>query len=182
MASPRESRSDASLDVAELVEQHTGLLYGLARRLAGCPADAEDLVQRTFLAAQVHGEQLRDFGKVRGWLCTILRNEFLKMVRKRHRDSMVSLDSLGEAASAATVGEEIDAEAVQQAVDGLPADFRVPVVLYYFQEMSYREIAAELDVPIGTVMSRLSRGKAQLRSRLQALRGGAPTQLVARTG
>jgi len=181
MATPRDHTPGPSLDLVELVEQHAGLLFGLARRLSGCPADAEDLVQQTFLAAQAHGDQLRDPTRVRGWLCTILRNEFLKLVRSRQRATIVSLDALGEPPPADHPGDETDAEAIQLALDSLPEEFRVPVVLYYFEEMSYREIAASLELPIGTVMSRLSRAKSRLRERLGAL-APLPDYPVAQTG
>jgi len=181
MATPRDNTPGPSLDLVQLVEQYAGLLFGLARRLSGCPADAEDLVQQTFLAAQAHGDQLRDPTKVRGWLCTILRNEFLKLVRSRQRATTVSLDALGEPPSPDHPGDETDAEAIQLALDSLPGEFRVPVVLYYFEEMSYREIAESLDLPIGTVMSRLSRAKSRLRERLGAL-APLPEHRVAQTG
>ena len=163
MTTPRPS-----LDIADLVEQHAPLLYGLARRLSGCSADAEDLVQQTFLAAQSHGDQLRDTKRVRAWLCTILRNEFLKLLRQRGRSRVVSIDVIGDVSSVAPTESPFDSEALQQALDALPGEFRLPLVMYYFEDLNYREIASELDVPIGTVMSRLSRGKARLRERLES--------------
>jgi len=163
------------LDIVVLVEQHASLLYGLARRLSGCSADAEDLVQQTFLAAQSHGDQLRDIERVRAWLCTILRNEFLKLVRQRGRSRVVSIDAIGDVSDAVPVESPIDNEALQLALDALPVDFRLPLVMYYFEELNYREIADELDVPIGTVMSRLSRGKARLRERLESQPTSAPS-------
>ncbi len=181
MATPRENPPGPSLDLVELVEQYAGLLFGLARRLTGCPADAEDLVQQTFLAAQSHGDQLRDHTKVRGWLCTILRNEFLKLIRSRRRASTISLDGLGEPSSPDHSNTEVDGEAILLALDSLPEEFRIPIVLYFFEEMSYREISESLDLPIGTVMSRLSRAKSRLRDRLGAL-APLPNHTVAQTG
>jgi len=181
MATPRDNSPGPSLDLVELVEQFADLLFGLARRLSGCPVDAEDLVQQTFLAAQAHGDQLRDTTKVRAWLCTILRNEFLKLVRSRRRATTVSLDALGEPPAPDHSDGEIDPEAIQLALDSLPEEFRVPIVLYYFEEMSYREIAESLDLPIGTVMSRLSRAKSRLRDQFGAL-SHLPNHTVAQTG
>ncbi len=169
MATPRDNTPGPSLDLEELVQKHAGLLFGLARRLSGCPADAEDLVQQTFLAAQAHGDQLREPQKVRGWLCTILRNEFFKVARSRQRSKTVSLDVIPEITHSNHNDNDIDAEAIQLALDSLPDNFRVPIVLYYFQDMSYRDIAESLELPIGTVMSRLARGKARLRDRLPNL-------------
>lgn len=181
MATSRDHIPGPSLDLEELVEQYAGLLFGLARRLSGCPTDAEDLVQQTFLAAHAHGDQLRDTTKVRAWLCTILRNEFLKLVRSRRRTSTISLDALGEPTSPEHSNTEIDGEAILLALDSLPEEFRVPIVLYFFEEMSYREIGESLDLPIGTVMSRLSRAKTRLRDRLGGL-VPLPDHNVAHTG
>ena len=169
MGTSRDHIPGPSLDLAELVEQYAGLLFGIARRLSGCPTDAEDLVQQTFLAAHAHGDQLRDTSKVRAWLCTILRNEFLKMVRSRRRASTISLDGLGEPSSPEHSNTDVDDEAILLALDTLPEDFRIPIVLYFFEEMTYREISESLDLPIGTVMSRLSRAKSRLRDRLGGL-------------
>ena len=181
MATSRDHIPGPSLDLEELVEQYAGLLFGLARRLSGCPTDAEDLVQQTFLAAHAHRDQLRDTTKVRAWLCTILRNEFLKLVRSRRRASTISLDALGEPTSPEHSNTEIDGEAILLALDSLPEEFRIPIVLYFFEEMSYREIGESLDLPIGTVMSRLSRAKTRLRDRLGGL-VPLPDHNVAHTG
>ena len=181
MATSRDHIPGPSLDLEELVEQYAGLLFGLARRLSGCPTDAEDLVQQTFLAAHAHGDQLRDTTKVRAWLCTILRNEFLKLIRSRRRASTISLDGLGEPSSPDHSNTEVDGEAILLALDSLPEEFRIPIVLYFFEEMSYREISESLDLPIGTVMSRLSRAKSRLRDRLGGL-VPLPDHSIAHTG
>ena len=181
MGTSRDHIPGPSLDLTELVEQYAGLLFGLARRLSGCPTDAEDLVQQTFLAAHAHGDQLRDTTKVRAWLCTILRNEFLKLIRSRRRASTISLDGLGEPSSPDHSNTEVDGEAILLALDSLPEEFRIPIVLYFFEEMSYREISESLDLPIGTVMSRLSRAKSRLRDRLGGL-APLPDHSIAHTG
>ena len=181
MGTSRDHIPGPSLDLTELVEQYAGLLFGIARRLSGCPTDAEDLVQQTFLAAHAHGDQLRDTTKVRAWLCTILRNEFLKLIRSRRRASTISLDGLGEPSSPDHSNTEVDGEAILLALDSLPEEFRIPIVLYFFEEMTYREIGESLDLPIGTVMSRLSRAKSRLRDRLGGL-VPLPDQSIAHTG
>ena len=181
MGTSRDHIPGPSLDLTELVEQYAGLLFGIARRLSGCPTDAEDLVQQTFLAAHAHGDQLRDTTKVRAWLCTILRNEFLKLIRSRRRASTISLDGLGEPSSPDHSNTEVDGEAILLALDSLPEEFRIPIVLYFFEEMTYREIGESLDLPIGTVMSRLSRAKSRLRDRLGGL-VPLPDHNVAHTG
>jgi len=152
--------------IGELVHDHYALVYRVAYRLARSAADAEDLTQQTFLAAGSAIHQLREPAKARGWLCAILKNEFLKNHRRRRRVDETSLEAVGEPTAPDEAGDDIDREKVQLAVAGLADDFRLPVVLFYFNQLSYREIADELEIPIGTVMSRLSRGKAQLRARL----------------
>lgn len=149
----------------ELIEEHSALLYRYAYRLTGDADDAEDLVQQTFLLAHQHGDQLREAGAARGWLISIVRNVFLKSIR--HRDRGRSLEEIDEPQMADTSLEEpIHLELLQHALLELAEEFRSPLVLYYFEEFSYQEIAKQMGVPIGTVMSRLSRAKAYLKKRL----------------
>lgn len=150
--------------LADLVERHYALLYRYAYRLAGSEADAEDLVQQTFLTAQTKWEQLRDETSARSWLFTITRNAYLKQLRAPTCVSSSQLDELPHAAE--DEAHDFDAEQLQNALNDLPEEFRSPLILFYFQEFSYREIADHMGVPIGTVMSRLARGKAYLRARL----------------
>lgn len=149
----------------ELIEQHSALLYRYAYRLTGGANDAEDLVQQTFLLAHQRSHQLRDAAAARGWLISIVRNVFLKSLRHRHRGR--SLDEIDEPQVIdATVDAPIHVERLQRALLDLAEEFRSPLVLYYFEEFSYQEIASHMGVPIGTVMSRLSRGKAYLKKQL----------------
>jgi len=154
-------------DVAGLVAEHYAELYRYAYRLTGSAADAEDLTQQTYLAAQARLDQLRDPQASRGWLFAILRNAFRKNVRRRAplpaADLELNVDSLPEALPSA---EEIDQERLQAALDALTDEYRVVLLMFYFEHCSYRDIAEELELPIGTVMSRLSRAKGQLRARL----------------
>ena len=152
--------------LAELVERHYALLYRYAYRLAGSEVDAEDLVQQTFLTAQTKWEQLRDERSARSWLFTITRNTYLKQLRAATCVSSSQLDELPDAS--ADDAHDFDSEQLQNALNDLPEEFRSPLILFYFQEFSYREIADHMGVPIGTVMSRLARGKAYLRARLTA--------------
>ncbi len=149
----------------ELIEQHAPLLYRYAYRLTGNSHEAEDLTQQTCLLVQQRGHQLRDVQALRAWLLTIVRNVFLKS--RRHQGRHRSLDDIDEP----TVTEElwnspIDREQLQQALLELSEEFRSPLVLYYFEDFSYQQIADHMGVPIGTVMSRLSRAKAFLKKRL----------------
>ncbi|TXI03848.1 MAG: sigma-70 family RNA polymerase sigma factor [Rhizobium sp.] len=149
----------------ELIEEHSALLYRYAYRLTGDAYDAEDLVQQTFLLAHQHRDQLRDAQAARGWLISIVRNVFLKSIRHRGRGR--SLEEIDEPSMLeASLDEPIHLEVLQQALLELSEEFRSPLVLYYFEEFSYQEIAKQMGVPIGTVMSRLSRAKAYLKKRL----------------
>jgi RNA polymerase sigma-70 factor (ECF subfamily) len=165
------------LSVTQLVSDHLDDLYRYAYRLSGSTTDAEDLVQQTFLAAQASLDQLRDARQARGWLCTILRHAFLKSRQKR---TPVPASNLGlelDGLEAASIEDDapIDREELQRALGKLSDEFRVIVLMFYLEECSYREIAERLNLPIGTVMSRLSRAKSQLRRHLFAEPLMAPT-------
>lgn len=165
--------------VSELVEEHSLPLYRFAYRLSGSDADAEDLVQQAFMTAQRKLDQLRDPSRTRSWLLTIVRNAFLKSRQKGEFARFESFDGVADPAIADWHGA-IDGEELQAALNEMPDEFRLPIVLFYLQEMSYKQIAAHLEVPEGTVMSRLSRGKAYLRRRLITRLGDeAPAQLTA---
>ena len=152
------------LVVADLVAEHHGSLYRYAYRLTGSVADAEDLTQQTFLVAQQKVGQIRQTECVKGWLFAVLRNNYLKS-RRRPRPMPATEVELDLAQITTTVpdSEEIDAELLQKTLDELPDEFKIVVLMFYFEDCSYREIAERLDIPPGTVMSRLSRAKQRLR-------------------
>ena len=153
--------------VQRLVDDHYVALFRYAYRLSGSAADAEDLTQDAFCKAQVNFAQLRDPGRAKPWLFSILRNVYLHRVRSRKQDACVSLDELGDLAELPPEPmSEIDPEQLQKALNELPEVFRTPIILYYFEDFSYRDIAEQMDLPLGTVMSRLARAKTFLRSRL----------------
>ena len=155
----------AIIDVAQLVAEHHRAVYRYAFRLTGAACDADDLAQQVFLTAQQKLGQLREESAARAWLFAILRNLFLKSRRRRR---MLSPDDLGtglESIPAQVPHDDgIDREVLQQALNGLSPEARLAVAMFYFEECSYREIAQQLECPIGTVMSRLARAKVQLRS------------------
>ena len=158
---------DASpLDVSPLVATHSAALYRYAYRLSGSVADAEDLTQQVFLIAQQKLAQLRDAKCAQSWLFTVLRNCYLKS----HRQGL-PLDRTGEvdvdALPCEIEADEVDSERLQAAINELGDDFKTVVLLFYFEQRSYREIATILEIPAGTVMSRLARAKAHLRRRLR---------------
>ncbi|PAW66109.1 MAG: RNA polymerase subunit sigma-24 [Opitutia bacterium Tous-C1TDCM] len=160
----------------QLVESHYPGLYRFALSLARNPADASDLTQQTFYIWATKGQALRDAGKAKTWLFTTLYREFLRIRRRESR--VTALEDLTPAEqdppdADADVIVKMDAELVLAALQEVPLTFREPLALFYLQELSYLEIADVLEVPIGTIMSRLARGKAHLRALLaQKARGG----------
>ena len=153
--------------IGQLVEENYEPLYRYAYRLTGSNADAEDLTQETFCKAQVNLAQLRDRSRARPWLFSILRNAYLHRVRADRQQPCVSLDGIGDLAEPLPGSlPAIDPEQLQQALNELPEVYRTPIILYYFEDFGYRDIAEQMDLPIGTVMSRLARAKAYLRARL----------------
>lgn len=150
-----------------LVEAFYEPLYRYAYRLSGSQQEAEDLTQEAFCQAQSKLGQLREDGRAKAWLFSILRNTYLHRVRAAKQENRVPLDSVGEIAERPSEPlPEVDPARLQGALDELPEAFRTPVILFYFEDFSYREIAAQIDVPLGTVMSRLARAKSYLRQRL----------------
>jgi len=153
--------------VQQLVDEFYESLYRYGYRLSGSSADAEDLTQEAFCKAQLQLGQLRDPARAKAWLFSILRNAYLHRARSDRQHKQVPLDSIGDLAEALPEPlPDVEPERLQQALDELPEVFRTPVILYYFEEFSYRDIAEQMDLPIGTVMSRLARAKAHLRSRV----------------
>lgn len=158
----------ASPNVRELIDSHYQSLYRYAFRLSGSAADAEDLTQETFGKALTRLRQLRDGTRAKPWLFRILRNEYLHRVRDDKRHKQVPFDTVGEVPDRPQAAvPEIDPRTLQAALDDLDETFRTPLILFYFEDFSYRDIADQMDLPIGTVMSRLARAKAYLRGKLQ---------------
>ena len=154
-------------NVQRLVDEHYVGLYRYAYRLAGSAADAEDLTQEAFCKAQLKLRQLRDPARAKSWLYCILRNLYLQKVRAEKSQHCVSLNDMNEVPERPPGPlPPIEPERLQQALNELPEVFRTPVILYYFEDFSYRDIAEQMDLPLGTVMSRLARAKAHLRARL----------------
>jgi RNA polymerase sigma-70 factor, ECF subfamily len=165
--------------VRELIDSHYQPLYRYAYRLSGSAADAEDLTQETFGKALSRLPQLREADRAKPWLFRILRNEYLRRIRDDKRHKQVPLDSLGEMPESPDNGQpDIDPTTLQAALDELDESFRTPLILFYFEDFSYRDIAEQMDLPIGTVMSRLARGKAYLRTKLfpSAETNGRPSE------
>ncbi|SDJ34858.1 RNA polymerase, sigma 29 subunit, SigE [Frankineae bacterium MT45] len=156
----------------EVVREHADRVYRLAYRLSGNRADAEDLTQETFVRVFRSLAQYSP-GTFEGWLHRITTNLFLDMVRRRQRIRFDALpEDAGERLASNSAGPEqayaelhLDPE-IEKALDALPADFRAAVVLCDLEELSYEEIAATLGIKVGTVRSRIHRGRVLLREAL----------------
>jgi RNA polymerase sigma-70 factor (ECF subfamily) len=152
-------------------------LYATALRLTRNPADAQDLVQDTYLKAFRAAAQFERGTNLKAWLYTILHNTFRNRRRDQARDAVTADSETVEQAAALPGHDEtpeqillratLDAD-LQAALDSLPAAFREAVWLRDVDEFSYAEIARMLDIPIGTVMSRIARGRRLLYQRLTA--------------
>jgi RNA polymerase sigma-70 factor (ECF subfamily) len=155
---------------------HLDSLYGAALRLTRNEADAQDLVQDTYVKAFRSAKQFKQGTNLKAWLFTILHNTFRNRLRDSGRDP-VDVDSelveLSAPADRAATPEEqmirdVLAPDLQEALDALPEAFREAVWLRDVEEFAYTEIAEMLNVPVGTVMSRISRGRRMLYERLGA--------------
>ncbi len=151
-------------------------LYSTALRLTANPADAEDLVQETYLKAFRSAGQFEPGTNLKAWLFTILHNTFLNTRRNAGRETITAeaddLEQVAEPTGAENpeqilLRKTLDAE-LQSALDSLPEVFREAVWLRDVEDFTYAEIAHILNVPVGTVMSRISRGRRLLHARLTA--------------
>ena len=181
MAFRRSStRGDDDEEFARAALAHIDSLYGMALRLTRRAADAEDLVQDTYLKAFRSANQFEAGTNLKAWLFTILHNTFRNNRRHDGRNPVdVDSEAVERAAGEGSADQSpeqllsrqtLDAD-LQAALDALPDAFRQAVWLRDVEELSYAEIAKILDVPIGTVMSRISRGRRALSDGLQARRG-----------
>jgi RNA polymerase sigma-70 factor (ECF subfamily) len=167
MADPAQPSDSQQLDIESLVAEHGPVLFRYAYRLTGSAADAEDLTQHVFLTALAKLDQLRDPTAARAWLCAVLRRAYLRTQRRTRPQAVADLQ-LDMNVLAVDIPEKIefDSDDLQRAINDLPDDFRLVLVGFYFEDCSYKDLAERLELPIGTVMSRLSRSKAYLRSQL----------------
>ena len=162
-----------SPDFDEIVDRYYPMLFRFALSLACNEPDACDLTQQTFAVWARKGHQLRDGTKVKSWLFTTLYREFIAHRRHESRWPKQEISEVEDELPGALpeVPDPIDTDEVMKALHALHATFRAPLSLFYLQEHSYEEIAQILDIPIGTVMSRLSRGKQKLQHALERHHG-----------
>jgi len=165
----------------ELVDAHYQALFRFGMSLSRSADRASDLVQETFCIWAAKGDQLRDRSKAKTWLFTTLHREFLNQRRKASRFSGEPLD---EAKAATVVAPEedavrqLDGQRAIELLGSLDETHRTPLTLFYLQQHSYKEIAEILDIPLGTVMSRLSRAKEILRRRMNDEPSSAPKNIL----
>ena len=145
--------------IEQLIADHHQSLYRFCYRLTGN-------VNMAYLIAFQRIGQVKDPAKARSWLFTVVRTTFLKEVRKKREWVFTDVEVEDNRVPDPSSRLEVDSQRLQVALDALPETFRVTVVMHYQQQMSYREIAEQLEIPLGTVMSRLSRGKRMLKSKL----------------
>ena len=158
------------------------LLYSAAMRLTHNPQDAEDLVQDTFAKAYASFHQYQDGTNLKAWMYRILTNTFINSYRKKQREPLQSdadgvedwqlvraeaHTSRGLRSAETEALDHLPDSDVKKALQELPSDFRMAVYLADVEGFAYKEIAEIMDTPIGTVMSRLNRGRSMLRTLLQ---------------
>jgi len=163
-----EDRMPARPDLESLVDRHYSSLFQFAFSLTRNENDACDLTQETFLVWARKGHQLRDITKVKTWLFTTLYREFLEKKRRQVRFPHYELSEVKDdlpRVSPVTVNQ-LDSNTVLRALAKLDETFQAPLSLFYLEDYSYKEIAEILQIPIGTVKSRISRGIVQLHQTL----------------
>jgi len=146
-------------------------LYQFALSLTHTASEAADMTQQAFYLWATKGHQLRDDSRVKTWLFTTLHREFLRVRRQERRfphyeleDGCIELPSVEP-----LMADTLDATRVLQALARLPAAYEVPITLFYLEQHSYKEIADILGIPVGTVQSRIARGKNHLQRMLRPL-------------
>ena len=172
-------KSDKEKEFLEEAVPHMNFLYSFARHLTGNPNDADDLVQDTFLKAYKFWDKYEKGTNIRAWLFRIMKNSYINRYRKEVKEpNLVDFDEIQEFYTSLkeVTNDEQDLEAkifsgildddVSKALDSLPPDFKTVVILCDIEGLSYEEIADFIDIPVGTVRSRLHRGRKMLQSQL----------------
>src|SRR5437773_11008253 len=162
----------ADLEFENLVDLFDRDLYRFGLSMTGSEADAADLTQETFYSWANKGHQLQKAASVKGWLFTTLHREFLKTCRRRNRFSNESIDEGAEGLPnvPADCAERVDSRTLLRVLGEIAEDFRAPLVLYYMEDLSYKEIADVLALPLGSVQSRIARANIQLLGRFSEIK------------
>jgi RNA polymerase sigma-70 factor (ECF subfamily) len=166
-------------DFDHIVSQYYEPLYRFAVSLTHTEADAADLTQQTFYIWATKGHQLRDRNKVKSWLFTILHRQFLSICKRAMRFPHIELSDATEELPVVSpkVINTLEAARVLEFLGQIPEPFQAALSLFYLEDYSYKEIADILEIPLGTVRSRLSRGIALLQQSM--LRSTGTTSLRA---
>lgn len=157
-------------NISDVLKRELELLYRIARRLTGNDPDAEDLVSQTIEIAFKNWEKF-DGQHPKSWLITIIRNEFYQSIRKKKRRSETTFEESHEPIEQdfwQAIDQKLEVEKILEAVDSLADDYREVITLCDIEELTYDEAATILKIPIGTIKSRLFRGRKQVRSILIA--------------
>jgi RNA polymerase sigma-70 factor, ECF subfamily len=169
-----------TLNLESIVIRFYAPLYRYALSLSKREAEAVDLTQQTFFILARNSDEIRDVSKVKSWLFTTLRREFLRSVRfqSKHPHVEVRPDIQDSPSVGSDAERALDAKFVVEALFRVEETYRIALELFYLGELSYKEIAQALEIPIGTVMSRLSRGKDQLKALLVAALSESETTII----
>lgn len=156
----------------EYIVRHIDSLYNLALGMTQNKQDAEDLVQEAVLRAYRFFHKFRQDTNFKAWIMTILRNIFINEYRKRMKEPQkIEFEEVEDFVSLPEISgaqEEIFNENIKSSIDKLPEELRAAIILFYAEDFSYKEIAKIMDVPVGTVMSRLYTARQLLKKRLSA--------------
>ena len=162
------------------VAEHYQATYRFAFKLAGNHHGACDLTQHAFYIAQTNGHQLRDSSKGKEWLFCVLRRKVFSNCRHASAHQEATMESAETSHIHEDKAAALDVMSALSALDTLDAGFKAPLHLFYVEELSYKTIAETLKLPIGTVMSRLARGKVALRQVLEEKH--APAYMICMMG
>jgi RNA polymerase sigma-70 factor, ECF subfamily len=166
-------------DFEKQILQQRDFLISYSHVFTRCIDESEDIVQETIISAFKHRESYRSEGSLRAWLVSILRNKYISLYRSRQRRPQVSLDSFPDSVSLPVlvsagaekmVFQQLEHRAIQDAIQNLPSDHRRIIEMSDLEGLSYLEISGQLDIPLGTVRSRLSRARNRIRRVLYAWR------------
>lgn len=164
----------------DIVEAYYAPLHRFAVSLTRRDHDAWDLTQQTFLIWAKDGHRLRDTAKTKAWLFTTLHRQFLQTRRHETRFPHFEVGGMDQELPTIEPGvvAQMDAATVLEALHCLEEIYRAPLALFYLEDLSYQEISEVLEIPGGTVMSRLSRGKEQLRQALATCGAAANRKII----
>jgi RNA polymerase sigma-70 factor (ECF subfamily) len=158
-------------EIKEYLLPHVDLIFRCACRLTRKAHDAEDLTQEAFYFAIKNFAQLKDRAKAKNWLFSILRNLFLKDLEKNKKWVNIDFDAVSNTIGGLSNVEEEHlkeevARNLRAVLNKLDDRLKAPIVMFYFDRLTYKEIAKTLNLPMGTVMSRIARGKVYIRREL----------------